>query len=115
MPMSYRGASAKPALALGLAAAAFAMLVALAGCSAQAQDQLPATHLDQANEVAASHERCGACHRGGTRGNGTYDALEYEGMESLPPASLSLERPLGDPAITMDRYPETVPEEGEAQ
>lgn len=69
-------------------AVASAMLLALtgvlAGCSDQSQDGLPETHLDQLDQVAADHERCGACHWGATRGNGSYETLDYSGMESLP-------------------------------
>lgn len=99
-------------LALGLVVALLSAIGALAGCDAQAPDELPGTHLDQAGKVAASHGRCGACHQGGTRGNGSYIALDYTGTESLPLSEFAIEVPPEEPSATQSWYPETADEEG---
>ena len=112
MPMISRRVPFKSAIALCSAAVLFAIACSLAGCGTQSEGGLPSTHLDQSNEVAASHERCGACHQGGTRGDGTYIALEYEGMESLPPSGLVTEPESTDPSVTESLYIETPSEEG---
>lgn len=81
MAQRHRCAQTRCAIAISLALCGAAGL--LAGCGSQTQDQLPPTHTDQAGQVAASHGRCGACHQNATRGNGTYETLDYTGIESL--------------------------------
>ena len=80
--MSHHGC--KVAIVACASAALLTSALAFAGCASQSQEQLPKSHLNQMNQVADSHERCGACHRNATRGNGYYETLDYMGTESLP-------------------------------
>ena len=100
----------KPIAVAGAVAASFAMAGVLAGCATQATDDLPRTHLTQAGEVAASHGRCGACHQGGTRGDGTYVALDYWSMESLPAGEFSVEKSLPEQVVPESLYLDPMPE-----
>ena len=83
-----------------LSAVAVAFVSSLMGCAVQVDGQLPCTHLDQGGEVAASHGRCGACHAGATRGDGTYESVDYTGIESLMGPEFSAEPNYVDPSIT---------------
>lgn len=89
MATRHRCAQTRCAIAVCVAVLGSACL--LAGCAGQTQDQLPRTHTDQAGQVAASHGRCGACHEGATRGNGTYRGLDYTGIESLDLSELAVQ------------------------
>lgn len=103
----------KPIAVAGAVAASMAMAGVLAGCATQATDDLPRTHLTAAGEVAASHGRCGACHEGGTRGDGTYVALDYWTTESLPASEFTMEKSLPEQVVPESLYTEIVEPQGE--
>ena len=114
MLMLSHNAPPKTRMMIGAAAAGLALTAALAGCTTLVEGELPATHLDAAGEVAASHGRCGACHQGGTRGNGMYSISDVWVMESLPASEFDAEVGLPEPVIPESLYPEPEPiaEEG---
>lgn len=60
------------------AAAALSLSLSLTGCAASAQsdDNLPETHLDDENAVSLSHERCGGCHIDGQRGSEYFEKID---------------------------------------
>ena len=101
-----------PRAALAAALALLASVGVQSGCAGQAQDELPGTHLDQAGQVAASHERCGACHRNGTRGNGEYETDDRMPMEALPLSEFEVTADPDDPNPPESMYIEA-PEAGD--
>lgn len=111
--LEVRKGSAKVVRAFAAVFAIVAFAASLVGCAAQAEDQLPRTHLDQKGEVAASHDRCGACHAGATRGNGVYESLDYTGIESLMGPEFATESNHVDPEIAESLYADSMNEGGE--
>lgn len=115
MLMHSHDAPSKKRMLAGTAAtaAALAISAALTGCGTLAEGELPATHTDAAGEVAASHGRCGACHIGGSRGNGLYSVSDYWVMESLPKEEFDVDVDLPEAVIPESLYmdPEPIVEE----